>query len=289
MTALLEQPEQPLAVGADTALVSTQTYDLMGQEVQIQVVTYSGPDGLDFIAPPVVIYNGNWNLTWNLDFNADFPDAQISDLDFSSRPLPPGITVVSGPTRISGTQWTATITGKITDASSINGCNYSLSITPDATSNPVPHAPSLVVVAPPQSSNEASSLPPLKNIYDFSNNAVETQAWAYPSPAEPNGLGIIAPPIALTNGAWDLSMQLSVDPHIPTPQVFKFDLLGSLPAGVTVVSGPTQVSPTEWEAKISGNVSFVNGLNYLISAAPTVTSPLTVHDPAIAVVKDPMG
>jgi hypothetical protein len=259
----------------------------VGQEVQIQVVTYSVPGGFDFIAPPVVLYNGTWKLTWDLGFNADFPDAQISDLNFSK--LPPGITVVSGPTKISATEWTATITGKITGTSSINGCGYSLSVAPDSTSDPVSHTPSLVVVAPPKSSNSTSPLPLLKDIYDFSSNAVEIQVWAYPSSNEPNGIGIISPPVALTNGVWDLSLQLSVDPHIPIPQVFGFNLLGVLPPGVTVISGPTQVSPTEWQAKISGNVAYINGVNYVVSAAPTDTSPLTVHDPAIAVVKDPIG
>jgi len=107
---------------------------------------------------------------------------------------------------------------------------------------------------------------------------------------------ITAAPVTIPKDAWTLIWDLVVD----TPGLVAnfadhgIVLLPPLPPKVTVVEGPSSVSPSRWTATFQNEVLNTNAFSYDIAVdwshgATEVLVRTTVHDPTIVVTKDPIG
>ena len=149
MPAILEQLEQSLTGLVDMGTPLNAIYNLAANEVHIQVLAFSStstPNGIDFIAPPVAVKNGTWNLIWDLVLDSSLSSAQFSSIAFSEL-IPEGVQVTTGPAVASTTQLTATIKNTV---KSVNGFSYTIGVAPTGdVTDAVVHDPSIAVVQDP--------------------------------------------------------------------------------------------------------------------------------------------
>lgn len=126
------------------------------------------------------------------------------------------------------------------------------------------------------------------------NNTIAVTVVVSHEEGQPDITTLVAP-VTIPTGTWTLFWNLVVD-TIGLNAVFNpakgILLTPPLPPKVTVVSQPAAVSPEQWKATFTNEVTDVNAFTYVTgidwSFGVSALVGTTFHDPTIAVTKDPI-
>lgn len=134
--------------------------------------------------------------------------------------------------------------------------------------------------------------------HDFLNRIITVEAMVAQSPDAGGTFTISVPPVTLPLGTWTVNWDFVVTTPVLAAKILSFGIDLSkerpLPPRVSVVAGPAAVSPQRWAMQLRNDVADVNAVNYKVSitwqAGPHGPAHVatTIHDPTIAVVKDPI-
>jgi hypothetical protein len=110
----------------ETGTDSKVTYDRLSRTITVPIFVSLNPDqSISWEIDPVTLPKDEWTLVWNLEVGTPGLSAHFREEDgivLSS--LPPDVSKVLPPARVSATQWKATFRNEILPVSGFNGFKY---------------------------------------------------------------------------------------------------------------------------------------------------------------------